>query len=463
MSSYAAREGFDNSITEGVIWKQLLQFFFPILFGTFFQQLYNTADAIIVGRFVGKEALAAVGGSTGTLINLLVNLFVGISAGATVTISQYYGARQFDQMRKAIHTSIALAVVAGLAITAVGIPLSPVALRLMGTPEDVMDHAFTYMWIYFAGIICSFLYNMGSGILRAIGDTKRPLYFLIIACFTNISLDLLLVVVLKMGVAGVALATVLAQAVSAVLVMLCLMRADPLYAVSLKEIRISPALAKSIVFIGLPAGFQSDMYTISNMIIQSSVNSFGTNTVAAWTAFGKIDSLYWMVLGALGVSVTTFVGQNFGARKYDRIRKCVGTCLKIALLCSVVISLMVCGLGRYMLPLFTTDADVLELGVQMLFWTVPFYFTYIGVEIYSGAIRGSGEALWTMVLSGCGICLLRTLWVFFVLPFRNQMSTVAASYPISWAITSTLFAIYYYKGGWLQRQIAKKGFDTEDA
>ena len=290
---------------------QLLLFFFPIVLGTFFQQLYNTADAIIVGKFVGKEALAAVGGTTGTLINLLVGFFVGLSSGASVIISQFYGARKADDVSRAVHTTMALAVTSGALLTVTGILFSEKVLWMMGTPAEVMEYAVTYIRIYFLGMIPSLIYNIGSGILRAVGDSRRPLFFLIAATMTNIVLDIVLVLGLNMGVAGAALATILSQVVSAVLVMFTLCRSPQVYRVQLKKIRFYGDMFNLIIRIGLPAGLQS-----VNLIIQATLNGFGTDTMAAYTAYGKIDGRYWMVINAFGVAITTFVGQNFGARLY---------------------------------------------------------------------------------------------------------------------------------------------------
>lgn len=283
-----------NKITEGVIWKQLLFFFFPILLGTFFQQLYNTVDAVIVGHFVGKEALAAVGGPTSTLINLMLGFFVGVSSGAMVIISQLYGAQK-QEITLAVHTSMALAVSVAVGMMVLGLTLSPWALRAMGTPEEVLDYALTYIRIYFCGTIFSLIYNMGSSILRAVGDSRRPLYFLIVCSLANLFLDILFVVKMKMGVAGVGVATVLSQAISAGLVLVALIMTDSVYHVNPKKVRFTWPILKSIVLIGLPAGLQQVMYSVSNIVIQSSINSFGTDTVAAWTAYGKIDGLFWMI------------------------------------------------------------------------------------------------------------------------------------------------------------------------
>jgi putative MATE family efflux protein len=436
------REGI-NGITEGVIWKQLLIFFFPLLFGTFFQQLYNTVDAIIVGRNVGKEALSAVGGSTGTLINLLIGFFIGISAGATVTISQYYGGRHEKEVSQAVHTSIALALTAGAIITVVGILGAPYALKWMGTPDEVMPYSLTFIRIYFIGTIGNLIYNIGAGILRAIGDSRRPLYFLIGSVFLNILLDFLFVMVFHWGVAGVAIATVTAQFFSAVLVCITLMHTKECYRLELHQIRFHSGMLGRIIRIGLPTGLQSLMYSSSNVIIQASMNSFGTDAMAAWTAYGKIDGIFWMTMNAFGISVTTFVGQNFGAGKYDRMRKGIHVCLRIAMSVAICMSALLCLAGPYIFALFTKDAQVVESGLQILYFLGPTFCTYVLIEIFSGSLRGMGNSLLPMLLTGLGICAFRVAWIFIVVPIHPVVRTLIVSYPISWTITSILFVIYY--------------------
>ncbi len=433
----------ENKITEGVIWKQLLLFFFPILFGTFFQQLYNAADAMIVGRFVGKEALSAVGGGTGTVIQVLVGFFVGLSSGATVIISQYYGAKREEMVSYAVHTSIAFSLAAGVVMMVGGIAAAPAVLRAMDTPADVLDLSVLYIRIYFAGIIGNLIYNMGAGILRAVGDSKRPLYFLIASCLTNIVLDVLFVVVLRMGVAGAALATILSQALSAVLVIVVLMRTKDMHRLELGKIRLDGRMFGRIIRIGLPAGLQSIMYSSSNVIIQASVNSLGTDTVAAWTAYSKIDSVFWMVVNAFGISVTTFVGQNYGAGKQDRVRKGVRVCMGMTAVTTVIISLVLYYLGIYVYSLFTTDTVVVDIGIKMLRFLVPTYFTYIAIEILSGALRGVGDCWVPMIISCFGICVIRILWIVLAVPLRKDIYTIMLSYPLTWVVTSVAFIVYY--------------------
>lgn len=434
----------ENGITEGVIWKQLLIFFFPILFGTFFQQLYNTVDAVIVGRFVGKEALAAVGGSTGTLINLLVGFFVGLSSGATVIISQFYGGGREKRVSEAVHTAIAFSLVCGVGLMVIGIAASPIALRAMGTPEDIMQYSLSYIRIYFLGIIPNLVYNMGAGILRAIGDSKRPLYYLMASCFTNIVLDLVLVVWLRLDVRGAAIATIVSQLVSAVLVVLQLLRTKDSYKLVIRKIRLNLFMVMRIVRIGLPAGLQSVMYSASNIIIQSSVNSLGTDTVAAWTAYSKIDSVYWMIISALGISITTFVGQNYGAGKLDRVKRGIYVCLGLSFLITAILSVTLYLGGGYIYLMFTADAAVIAKGMEILHFLVPAFATYVCIEVLSGALRGTGDCWIPMIMTAVGVCALRVLWILVAVPLKPDILTVVFSYPLTWSITSILFLVYFY-------------------
>lgn len=435
----------ENSITEGVIWKQLLFFFFPIVLGTFFQQLYNTADTIVVGRFVGKEALAAVGGSSAQIVNLVVGFFVGLASGATVIISQYYGAKDTEHLNRALHTAYAFSIVGSVIITAAGIIVSPWLLRIMNTPESLMADSVLYLRIYFSGILFVFIYNVGSSILRAVGDSKRPLYYLIVCCVLNIALDILLVLVFHLGVSGVALATLFSQAVSAILVTRALMHSGDIYCLKLSGIRFYKASLLSLIWIGLPTGIQSIMYTISNMFIQTSLNGFGTDTIAAWTAFGKIDAFYWMVNNAFGIAVTTFVGQNFGAGKYGRMRKSVRIGIVMALTAALAITGFFYTAGEFLFHMFTSDQSVVTIGMQMLHLIAPAYFLFVFIELLSGALRGTGDVLIPMIMTCCGVCVLRILWITFIVPLRPVLETVIFSYPITWTITAVLFIVYYLK------------------
>lgn len=447
-----------NGITEGSIFGQLLLFFFPILFGTFFQQLYNTADAVVVGRFVGKQALAAVGGTTSTLINLMVGFFVGLSSGATVVISQYYGAKKADKVHWAVHTSVAFSVIGGVLFMAVGLVGARWALTAMHTPEDVMDHAVTYIRIYFLGMVPNLLYNMGAGILRAVGDSRRPLYFLIGSCFVNIILDVVLVAVLRMGVAGAALATISSQFFSAILVILCLTRTQDMYKVEWRKIRIDGRMLQRIIRIGIPAGMQSVMYNISNIIIQAGVNNLGTDNVTAWATYGKVDGLYWMMINALGISVTTFVGQNYGARRMDRVRKGAGACMVIGVVLTAIVSTALYFWGYLFIELFTSDPQVQLISQSLIRFMVPTFITYITIEILSGTLRGVGDAWMPLIITGVGVCLVRVIWIIFALPHFNTILAAAFCYPMTWALTSAAFAVYYYFFSSLKRVNLKKIF-----
>jgi len=287
------------------------------------------------------------------------------------------------------------------------------------------------------------IYNIGAGILRAIGDSKRPLYFLIISCFINIALDILLVVVFKLGVAGVAIATILSQLVSAFLVIIVLVKTDHVYKLHIKNIKFHFNKLTQIVSIGLPAGIQETMYSVANIIIQTSINSFGTNTVAAWTAFSKFDGIFWMIMGAFGVSITTFVGQNYGAKKIDRVKSGVKQCFVLCMSAAILISLVLYFLGEYAYLLFTNDSVVIEKGMEILSIIVPSYFTFVGIEVYASALRAMGKSLVPMLLTCFGVCGLRILWIFTVVPFSPNIKTVVFSYPLSWGVTSIFFYIYY--------------------
>ncbi len=440
----------NNSITEGPIWRSLLAYFGTLLLGAFFQQFYNTVDAIIVGKAVGSDALAAVGGSAAMVVNLFVGFFMGASSGATVVIAQFYGAKRNEEVSKAVHTAIALAIIGGAAITCIGLFISSWIIRVMNTPAEITEASTMYLRIYFIGMIANLIYNMGAGILRAIGDSRRPLIVLVISCFVNIILDVFFVIVLGLGkmgitegVIGVAVATVMCQVISAVIIIAMLMRSDGSYKLYLKKISVDLSMLRRILSIGLPAGFQSTMYTLSNILIQSSINSFGKDATAAWAAYGKIDVLFWMTISSLGTAVTTFAGQNFGAGKYDRVRNTVRQAFAIAASITIPLSLALCTWGRILLHIFIDDENVIDIGVQMIEFLAPFYIAYIGVEIFSGTLRGLGDALIPMLITLSGICFLRVFWILVVFPHNRTIENVEISYPITWITTSVLFLFYY--------------------
>ena len=432
-----------TAITEGVIWQQLLLFFFPILFGTFFQQLYNTADAIIVGRFLGKEALSAVGGGTGTVVNLLIGFFTGLSSGGTVIISQFFGAKNERDVNRAVHTAIALSIAGGIVITVLGVFYAPWMLRILGTPDEILTLAVSYTRIFFLGILPTIIYNMGAGILRAVGDSRRPFYFLIVGTVINIILDFVFIAIFKWGVEGTAFATIASQLVTMVLVCHCLMKSNECYKLKLREIRFDPPVLKRIIQIGFPTGLQSIMYTVSNLIIQANVNAFGTNTIAAWAAWGKIDSIFWMTINSFGIAVTTFAGQNFGAQKLDRVRKGVRQCFLMASIGTVFLYIIFKFFGKFFYAMFTTDEAVIEEGLKILNFIAPTFITYIGIEIFSGTVRGCGKSLVPTLLTCGGVCVLRIVWLSVAVPLNPVFYTVCAAYPISWTLTTILFFIYY--------------------
>lgn len=442
----------ENPIIDGVIWKQLLFFFFPILIGTFFQQLYNTVDSVIVGQFVGKEALAAVGGSSAQITALVVGFFTGLSSGATVTIAQFFGARDQKSANRGLHCAYAIALTAGAILTIAGIALTPGMLRLMNTPADIIEDSIVYLRIYFGGILFVLVYNMGSAILRASGDSKSPLYYLIACCAVNIVLDILFVVGFHMGVMGAAIATLAAQAVSAVLVTLKLMRSKGILSLSLRKIRFHGSILKHQLRLGLPTGFESVLFAITNIAIQSAVNTFGTDTSAAWSAYGKLDAVFWMVSTAFGISITTFVGQNFGAGKTDRVRRSVLVCLTLDLIVSALLVLFLIAARSVLFRLFTSDEHVIQIGCDMLVLITPWYVVYVFIEVLAGALRGVGDVIVPVIITLLGVCILRIIWLAAVMKVSPTIPAIILSYPVTWVITALAFICYYlYKRKYLQK------------
>ncbi len=438
-----------SDLLNGVIYQQILLFFFPVLFGTLFQQLYNTADAIVVGNFVGKEALGAVGGSTGTVINLLVGFVTGLSSGATVIIAQYYGSRQRDGVEKGVYSAMFLAISLGAVLMACGIILAPWILRTLNVPDEIYPYSLQYMRIYMSGMIASMIYNTGAGVLRAVGDSRRPLFFLIVSCITNIILDILFVAFGGMGVTGVAIATVISQLISCILTLQTLYITHESYHFDIRRLHYDAKILKRIIVIGLPTGIQSVLYSIANLFIQSSVNSYGTDTVAAYTAFGKIDALFWNASGALGTAMLTFSGQNFGAGNTARVRRGILEGTIMYLLMSGTISAICWFGGPVLYRLFTPDQEVISIGMSLLRFLCPFWPAFVFVEILSSSIRACGDSLVPMLMTALGIGALRILWILFYPSFTIFDSLLC--YPISWILTSLLFLGYYLQGGWLKR------------
>ena len=448
-----------QQITEGVIWKQLLIFFFPILMGTFFQQMYNTVDTIIVGRLVGTEALAAVG-ATGPLVSMVNGFFIGVSSGATVVLSQAYGAGDRKGVSDSIHTGVALSLLLGVMLTVIGICLGGRVMGWMGTPENCMADATTYLRIYFAGSVGTVVYNMGAGILRAMGDSKRPMLFLMVTCILNVVLDLLFVAVLHMGVAGAALATVLSQMISAVLPIVVLLRQKE-DRLELRKLRIERSLLGRILRIGIPAGLQFVTFDFSNILIQSGINSFGDITMAAWTAYGKTDALVWMISGAFGVSITTFVGQNFGAQKYSRIRQGAWTCLALSIAMVCALNVMLLLFRSQILGIYTDNPEVIAVGSMVMLSIMPYEFLFMPIEVFAGTMRGVGNSLMPTLITGSCVCLFRVVWLMTAVRHWHSLKTLTLSYPLSWALAAAVFLAVYFKGNWLRRRITQCGMEPE--
>ena len=379
-----------------------------------------------------------------------MGLFTGLASGAVVVIAQRYGARMGEEVHKSVHTAMLLSILMGAFFTVVGFLITPWALRAMNTTQDALPGAILYLRVYFLGMIPNLIYNMGTAVLRAVGDSRRPLYFLIAASLCNIVLDLLLVVVFQLGVLGVAIATVISQVLSAVLVVLSLTRAEGApFQLFPRSLTIHPQPLRAILLVGVPTALQSVMYSSSNLFIQASINSFGTDAVAAWTAYGKMDVIFWMTITAMSQSVTTFAGQNYGAGKYDRLKKGVRVSVGMSALITLFISTVMVLFARPILTIFTPDHDVLEIGVSMARFLAPSYITYILIELTSGAIRGAGKSLVPTLITVFGVCGLRLLWLFTMVPAHHTLEMVEASYPITWAVTSIALLIYYRFGKWL--------------
>ncbi len=443
-----------TDMLHGRIAMPILIFFIPIMLGSLFQQLYNTVDAIVVGNFVGKQALGAVGGSTGTVINLLTGFVIGISSGATVVIAQFFGRGEREGVHKGVDASMLIAVVLGAIMMVAGIILAPAIFRAMNVPDDLFDYSVQYMQVYMLGSIPSMIYNNGAGILRAVGDSKRPLIFLIVACFTNIALDFLLVVGLKWEVFGVAIATVLSQVVCMIMTLRVLSGTEECYAFHLKGFECDWGVAKRIFVIGLPVGIQSCLYSIANLFIQVSVNGYGTDTVAAYTAFGKIDAVFWNTSAAMGQAVMTFCGQNFGAGNVDRVKKGIKVGTWMYIVGAGAISLGCFCFGEVIYRMFTPDAAVITIGMQILRFLCPMWVTFVGVEILSSSIRACGDSLIPMLMTAVGIGAFRIIWIMFF-PGKTIFDTLVC-YPISWILTSLLFVGYYLQGGWLKRSLKQR-------
>ena len=441
-----------NPITGGVIWKQLLRYFTPLLAASFLQLLYNTADTIIVGRFVGKIALTAVGGSAGQIYAMVTEFMIGLSGGAGVILSQAYGAQNRKLLDDGLHNAVALSLALGALFMFMGLIVSGPALRLAGAPEETMAQSVLYLRIVFAGIISNALYNMGAGVLRAVGDSKRPLRFLMISSGLNIVLDLLFVAVLRMGTGGAALATILSQTLSAALVLRTLITGTGLELMpklDLRQLRLQRDMVMKMLRLGVPLGFETLMYTFSCVVLTSAVNTFGTDTVAAYAGFVRIESFYWILEAAFAVSITTFVGQNLGAGRMDRVHKVArqGAGLMYIFMGTAIV-IMYMGCPQW-LGLFTTDRAVIEIGVDMMRYLLPFYILYIPNGVFFSTLRGMGDSLRPSLITFLGVCVLRIAWVAFVFPRFATVKALLLCFPVSWSVTAVTYSIYYQ---WFMRR-----------
>ena len=444
-------------MTQGVIWKQLLLFALPLMVGNLFQQLYNTVDSIVVGNFVGKEALAAVG-SVGPIINSLIGFFTGLATGAGVVSSQAYGAKNSEKVSRTVHTTLSLTLLLCLLFTFVGIAMTPMMLRLMSTPEDVFGESAAYLRIYFAGVSGLMIYNMGAGILRAVGDSRRPLYFLIFSACTNTVLDLLFVAVRRWGIAGVAWATVLSQVISAVLIMIVLMRTDGPYRLELKKLRLEIPILREVVQVGLPAAIQQMITSISNVFVQSYINMFGSSVMAGWSAYSKIDQFMMLPMMSVSLAATTYVGQNRGAGRLDRIKKGANTAFFMSLTVSLLAMAPLLIFAPSLVGLFNSEAEVLSYGVLFIRTLSPFYMLCCINQVYASSLRGLGNTRAPMFIMLGSFVVFRQIYLFIVSRVHPTVLAVGMGYPAGWMLCSLLiycYYRYYFKKLWNQEVLAR--------
>ena len=435
----------DVDMTEGPIVGHLIRFAMPLLIGNIFQQLYNTVDTWVVGNYVSKDAFAAVG-SVGPIINMLIGFFLGLSSGAGVVISQYYGAKKYDKVSQTVHTSIVMTLVMGIVFTFLGLWMTPFMLRFMKTPVSVFPESSAYLTIYFAGVLGLMLYNIGSGILRAIGDSQRPFYFLVVSALLNTVLDLVFVLVFDMGVRGVALATVIAQGVSALLTMITLLRSDTCVKLYFSRFRIHWDALGKIIRVGIPAAVQMMITSFSNIFVQSYINFFGENCMAGWTAYGKIDQLIFLPMQSLALASTTFVGQNLGIGQTERAKKGVSYALHISFGATILVMLPVIIAAPQLVAFFNEDPAVGEFGTMFLRYITPFYVLCCVNQVYSGALRGAGNSKVPMIIMLASFVCFRQIYLFIMANFiSNTILPIAMGYPAGWLVCSALTAAYYHK------------------
>ena len=433
----------DVDMTQGSVFRHLLIFSLPLLAGNVFQQLYNTVDTWVVGNYVSDAAFSAVG-TVAPIINMLIGCFMGLSSGAGVVISQYYGAKRYDKVQDAVHTSIALTILLSIVFTILGVSMTPAMLRFMKTPEEVFGQSALYLTIYFSGMAGLMFYNMSAGILRAVGDSRRPFYFLVIAAVLNTVLDLVFVIVFHMGVDGVAYATIIAQAVSALLTVLTLMRTSSCVHLDLRKIRFHGKMLRQIIQVGIPAALQMAITAFSNVFVQSYINQFGKHCMGGWTAYAKIDQLLFLPMQSLGLASTTFVGQNLGIGQSQRARKGVRTALYMALTSTAVLSVFVVAAAPALVAFFNNTPQVVEYGTLFLRHLSPFYLLCCVNQIYSAALRGAGNSRAPMLLMLTSFVLFRQCYLYIVSNYiSNTILPLAMGYPAGWLLCSTLTLLYY--------------------
>ena len=443
VSKFSLRRRKDVDMTEGNITQHIISFALPLLIGNVFQQLYNMVDTWVVGNYVSNEAFSAVG-SVGPIINMLIGFFMGLSSGAGVVISQYYGAKRHEAVHDAVHTAMIMTLVMGVVFTCVGLGMTPFMLRLMNTPENVMPESTAYLTIYFSGILGLMVYNIGAGILRAVGDSQRPFYFLVVCAVLNTVLDLVFVLVFGMGVEGVALATILSQSVSAVLVVITLMRTDSCIKLRLRDLKVSFAMLGKIIRVGIPAAIQMAITAFSNIFVQSYINFFGDNCMSGWTAYAKIDQLLFLPMQSIALASTTFVGQNLGCNQVERAKKGVNRAMLIALTSTLVLMVPVMAFASPLVAFFNSKKEVVEIGTMLLHWLTPFYALCCFNQIYSGALRGAGNTRAPMIIMLSSFVLFRQVYLFIMSRVWNEVIPIAMSYPAGWLLCSTLTVIYYH-------------------
>ena len=441
-------------MTEGVIWKQFLLFSVPLLIGNLFQQLYNTVDSVVVGNFIGSEALAAVG-SSNSLINLIIGMFLGIATGAGVIISQYYGAGDEQKLSWAVHTCIALSLIGGVALSILGVLASPLILKWMGTPEDVMEGSVVYLRIFFSGSLFNLVYNMTAGVLRAVGDSRRPLYYLAVSSAVNVVLDLVFVVGFQMGIAGAAWATIIAQAVSALLALVALMRTQDIYRVDLKKLKIDVRMMKWILAIGIPSGIQQSIISLSNVIVQSNINIYGSAAMAGYGASSKIDGFVTLPLQSFCIAATTFTGQNIGAKKKKRVIQGIFQGIAISLIYTLILSPILLWRSEDVLRIFGSDPAVLEYGKISMTILIPLYSVLSIHQILMGTLRGAGKTMVTMMIGLGNMCVLRMIYINGIVPFFHSFEAVMLCYPITWFSTMVMDILYCWKGKWLPENLSE--------